>query len=60
MKIHIFYYEVLLGQSRTIQISTKKKKPKNEKIPKKELNSFPLIHLEVVNINFGLERLAPL
>jgi hypothetical protein len=38
MKIYIFYYEVLLGQSRTIRFPPKRK---NEKIPKKNIESFP-------------------
>jgi hypothetical protein len=58
MKKYIFYYEVLLGQSRTINEQSdfhqkeKMKKPKNFQ---KILNPFPLIHLEVVNINFSFE-----
>jgi hypothetical protein len=63
MKIYIFYYEVLLGQSRTIRELLnfhQKEKMKKRQNPQKILNPFPLIHLEVVNITFNLEGPVPL
>jgi hypothetical protein len=63
MKLYIFYYEVLLGQSRTINEQSdfhQKEKMKKRKNHQKILNPFPVIHLEVVNINFSLRGRAPL
>jgi hypothetical protein len=58
MKIYIFYYEVLIGQSRIINGPSdfhQKEKMKKRKNPQKVFNPLPLIHLEVVNINFNFE-----
>jgi hypothetical protein len=63
MKIYIFYYEVLLGQSRTISEQSdfyQKEKTKKQKNHQKILNPFPLIHLKMVNIIFSLKGRAPL
>jgi hypothetical protein len=60
MKIYIFYYEVLLGQSRTINGQSDFHQKEKTKKPLKILNPFPLIHLEVVNIDFSLKGQAPL
>jgi hypothetical protein len=45
MKIYIFYYEVLLGQSRTINEQSDFHQKEKTKKPLKILNPFPLIHL---------------
>jgi hypothetical protein len=61
MKIYFFYFEVLLGQSRTIKEQSdfhQKEKTKKLKNHQKILNPFPLIHLEVVNIIFSLKGWA--
>jgi hypothetical protein len=43
----------------TIRFLPKRKK-KKRKNPQKTLNPFPLIHLEMVNINFSFEGLTAL
>jgi hypothetical protein len=66
--LHLSYYNnenvyfLLFGQNRSINGLRFPPKRKNEKTKKhpKILNPFPLIHLEVVNINFNLEGLVPL
>jgi hypothetical protein len=63
VKIFIFYYEVLLGQSRSSNGPSdfhQKEKMKKRKNPQKILNPFPLIHLDVVNIVPSFEGPAPL